>query len=425
MKKIIIAAVIAVLVVAAYLGQVAYMGTLNQKVFDIFSQPNDFVSVEDMKFEKGFFTSKANFRLYIKTDAADLFSFGLGQMPISVDVRFKNNVFARDNVIISIENPFFELLKDNFGEQMTMDKTLLNAKISVSLFGNINTKTEFSDIDIQQNELIIKLKKLSAESKMDLKGKIYGSKADLGELFINVPNYYGADKIAIKNLHYDERLDKGVDFAEYVNQGFYSNKVKASIEQMQVYEISITGIESNSQSSTENGLGKGSVNTSIKSISSPLLQIQFDNINSTLEMSNISLQALVYMQNLGESADTLSDFNEFVRVFFDTNPSIELKSLTFKANEKNVSSKGSLKGSSKEYSINFLVESEATPSELVPPLQFLGIDQLFAQKDGKYILDFALQSDFENIKMSLNGVDISGDETSSIGESGDTPFAIQ
>ncbi len=142
-------------------------------------------------------------------------------------------------------------------------------------------------------------------------------------------------------------------------------------------------------------------------------------------MSNISLQALVYMQNLGESADTLSDFNEFVRVFFDTNPSIELKSLTFKANEKNVSSKGSLKGSSKEYSINFLVESEATPSELVPPLQFLGIDQLFAQKDGKYILDFALQSDFENIKMSLNGVDISGDETSSIGESGDTPFAIQ
>lgn len=402
MKKIIISVIAIVLVVVAYLGQVAYMGTLNQKVFELASQPNDFVSIEDMKFEKGFFTSKANFLMYIKTDGADLLSFGLGQMPIAVEVRFKNNVFAKDNVDISLENPLYELLKGNFEGKMTMDKVFLNTKASVSLFGNIKLITQFTDIDIEEKELIIKLKNFIIQSQVDLNSKIYDSKVDLEELFVNVPQYYGADKIALKNLHINENLDKGVGYSEYMEQMFLAGKRDVSIEQMQIYDVNLLDIKANSQSSSENGLGKASTKLTIKSVSSALAQMKLDDISSTFEVSNVSLQALFDAQNL-----EYIDFEELIPVFFSSKPSIELKSLTFNANGRKVSSNGVLKGTEKGYEANFFTESEAVPSEIIPPLQLLGINELFVEKEGKYYLDFALQSDFINTKMSLNGKDMS------------------
>lgn len=402
MKKIIISVIAIVLVVVAYLGQVAYMGTLNQKVFELASQPNDFVSVEDMKFEKGFFTSKANFLLHIKTDGADLLSFGLGQMPIGVEVCFKNNVFAKDNVDISFENPLYELLKGNFEGKMTMDKVFLNIKASISLFGNIKLTSQFTDIDIEEKDLIIKLKNLIFESQMDLSGTIYGAKVDLDELFINVPQYYGADKIVLKNLHINERLDEGVGYSEYMEQMFLTGKREVSIEQMQIYDVSLSDIEANSQSSSEDGLGKASTELSIKSVSSALAQMKLDDISSAFEVSNVSLQALFDAQNL-----EYIDFDQLIPVFFSSNPNIELKSLTFSSNGREVSSNGALKGTQNGYEANFFIESEAVPSEIIPPLQLLGINELFAEKGGKYILDFALQSDFTNTKMNLNGKDIS------------------
>lgn len=406
MKKIIISVIAIVLVVAAYLGQVAYMGTLNQKLFELALQPNDFASVEDVKFEKGFFTSKANFRVYIKTEGADLLSFGLGQMPISVEVRFKNNVFAKDNMSVSIENPLYELLQGNFDGKMTMDKVFLNIKASVSLFGNVKFTSQFTDIDIEQNKLIIKLKNFIIQSQTDLSGKIYGAKVDLEELFVNVPQYYGADKIVLKNLHIDERLDKGVGYSEYMEQMFLAGKRDVSIEQMQIYDANLLDIKANSQSSSENGLGRANTKLTIKSASSALAQMKLDDISSTFEVRNLSLQALFDAQILDYSENT--NFDELISTFFSSKPNIELKSLTFNANGRKVSSKGALRGLDKGYEATFSVESEAVPSDIIPPLQLLGINELFVEKEGKYFLDFVLQSDFETTKMSLNGADISG-----------------
>ena len=74
MKKIIIAALAVGLVLVAYLAQVAYMGKLNQQFFEQNIKPNDFVSFENVKFEKGFFTSKASFEGRIKAEAYQLAS---------------------------------------------------------------------------------------------------------------------------------------------------------------------------------------------------------------------------------------------------------------------------------------------------------------------------------------------------------------
>ena len=407
MKKIIIAVALIVLVVGAYLGQVAYMRTLNQKLFELSSQENDFVSIEDMDFQKGFFSSKANFLLYIKTEATDLVSLGLGQMPISVEIRFKNNIFAKDNVNVNFENPLYELMKGSFDGEMSMDKIFLNIKASISLFGNVKLTSKFTDIDIQQDDFLIKLNNFLVESKMDVSGKFYGSKLNLDEFALSFPSYSGMENFSIKNLHVEEFLDKGVDYTEYLGQAFVAGKAKASIEQMQIYDFNFLNIESNSQSSSsKNGLVKASIDTTIKSIASPLMQIKLDDLSSNLEMNNVAWEVLMDSENL---SNEIIDSQEFALNFFSSFPSIELKSLNFSSNGRKITSKGDLRGSPKEYNATFFIESEAVPSEIFPPLQFLGINELFVEKEGKYILDFAFHSNYKDTKMALNGEDISSE----------------
>lgn len=405
MKKIIIGVIAVVLVVAAYLGQVAYMGTLNQKLFELSSQPNDFVSIEDIKFEKGFFTSKASFLVYLKASEEDLFLFGgLGQMPISVEVRFKNNVFAKDNVSVDFANPLFELLKGSFeGENMIMDKIFLSVKASISLFGNVKLTSKLNDIDIQNPEFAIKSKNFTGETRVDLKGNIYGSKFAIDEFALSVQDYIRHD-FAFKNVRAEEILDKGISYTEYFTQP-YTSKTTGSIESVKLYDFSLTDIKSNSQTSVDkDGLIKADYTTSIKNINSPSMQVNLDDINSNFAMSNLSWAVL---QNFAVASPVdYDDLQGFAAEFFRSSPKIELKNLDFSANGRKVSSKGEITGSSKEYSANFFVESEAVPGEIVPLFQFLGINELFVEKEGKYILDFAFYSDYESEKVSLNGEDL-------------------
>lgn len=181
MKKIIIAALAVVLVLVAYLAQVAYMGKLNQQFFEQNIKPNDFVSFENVKFEKGFFTSKASFEGRIKAEAYQLASSAeFGEwLTFSVDMELKNNAFAKDNVIIKVQSPVFAAFQEIFsGLEMDFNENLLDIRAGVSLFGKVSVRTKVADIDFKEGENSFKLVGASGQSELDLSGKMLKSSAD-------------------------------------------------------------------------------------------------------------------------------------------------------------------------------------------------------------------------------------------------------
>lgn len=413
MKKIIIAAVVAVLVLVAYLAQVAYMGSLNEKIYSfITTYKNDIVSIEITDFQKGFFNHKAKVNLYVKIPDDDMvrgMGMGLSQTPIPAEIHLKNNIFAKDNIIIDIENPFYEIMKGALASsegQMSFEKVFLRLKIALSLSQKIAIKTEFTDIDIDKEGFVLKLQKLNGILLTDANGSLYDAALNLDKFDFKVNVWGSTLSFFIGKTIFDSKFEAGVKFDDYLNN-LAAAQSKGSIEKISFDDLTITGIKYDENSSVENELVNSVADISIQAITSDLKGIFLDNIRSHIEIGNFSPTLLNALEHYNPY---LMDDESFLMELFATNPVIELSDLSFNSKGKEFNSQGALRGSLNDYRINFSAQSQAAPSEILPPFSFIGIDEFFVQKDGKYVADFLLESDYKSTKMLLNGKDISKEE---------------
>lgn len=414
MKKIIIAAVVAVLVLVAYLAQVAYMGSLNEKIYTLITtHKNDIVSIEIVDFQKGFFNHKAKVNLYIKIPNDDMVrGMGLSQTPIPAEIHLKNNIFAKDNIIIDIENPLYEIMKGALASsdgQMNFDKVFLRIKIALSLSQKIAVKTEFTDIDIKQQGLEFSLKNFGGTLSMDTNGVLYDTVVNLDELNFKMNVWGNTLSFFIGKTIFDSKFEAGVTFDDYLNNltAGVAGKSKGSIEKISFDDLTITGIKYDENSSVENELINSVADINIQSITSDLKGIFLDNIRSHIEIGNFSPTFLNVLERYNPSINDETILMEF----FASNPVVEVSDLSFNSKGKEFNSQGTLRGSLSDYHITFSAQSQAAPSEILPPFSFIGIDEFFVQKDGKYVADFLLESDYKSTKMLLNGKDISKEET--------------
>lgn len=409
MKKIIIAALAVVLVLVAYLAQVAYMGKLNQQFFEHNIQPNDFVAFENVKFEKGFFTSKASFEGRIKAEPYQLAS-SAEWLTFSVDMEFKNNAFATDNVIIKVQSPVFAALQEVFlGSKAKFNENLLDIRAGVSLFGKASVRTKIADIDFKEGENSFKLVGASGQSELDLSGKMLKSSAEIKDFTFVDASEYAPISFTMSDLAYEENYGKGVSIMEYFAGAAVADG-KGSVKSVKVDDISLSELAFTSQSAkTQNQslpeageMLASKINISVKSVESPMMQIKLDDIKGEFEVENVSME-FVQAFYAGEFGAILPD--DMLQIFFATQPVVKFSN-TFNSKGKKFSSNGDLQGTSSNYAFRYNAQSEAKLSEIFPPFMFIGIDNFFVQNGDNYSLDFKFESDFNLSKMSVNGEEI-------------------
>lgn len=415
MKKIIAAAVIVALVLIAYLGQVAYMGTINSKIYPLIasqldSSKNDFFKIETLDFQKGFFTSKASFHLYIETD--DPLLMLLDKTPIPIDVYLKNNIFAKDNISIDFKNPFYELIQElnvEASEKIKVDKIFLNLKMSLSPTQTdaIALKGKITDLDIQTKDFLLKLDNFTLSFTLDENGTIYSSKGHLGEFSFNtLSNMHNLSNtsFSVKNVNIDEKMG-GVHFSQYFG-GINSGESTLNIKQMSIGDFTFSDIVLNvtNMITEEVDLLDSIIDLNITNISSRE-GLVLDNISSHLEIGNLSIPLISYLQDYNPPYRSL---DVPLMDFFSTYPVVELSGLSFSSKGKEFNAQGVLRGSLDEYSLQFFAQSETVPNEILPFLNIIGgSSEFFVEKDGKYNLDFSLKSDYKKSIMTLNGKDLS------------------
>ena len=412
MKKIIIAALAVVLVLVAYLAQVFYMGTLNQKIYELMTVENKYYYIKNKTFEKGFFSSKANFEVVFNFEefGYPLNSFVvLEQMlpPIKATVTLKNNIFASDNINIDIENVFHTIYSDlNIeDDNIIFDKVFLNIKANASLFNKINVKYKINDITLKPN---LTLSGLNFQTELDKEGKIHSLNIDLREFsFSEVSSLDLTEKIFLKNLHYEEIIDKGVNFSDFLESYRVGSKAKFNLENLEALNISFDDIKIDGRNDVNNGKMSGIINLNIKNINSPLSKVKLDDIKAQIT-SNISVNFLKHLSEEGseEGYYTLTSDEKIFFDFLATEPIIELTNLSFNSNGKKVVMKGAFKGFQEQSSTNLSIQSEALMGEIFPILNFFNIDEYFIEKDGGFALDLLLTTLGNDSKIILNGQEL-------------------
>ena len=410
MKKLVIAVALLVLVVAAYLAQVAYIGSLNQKFFELQTQDNELLTLTDKHFEKGFFTSKASFAGVINTNAypfnqlapneaaelSELFSF-------EANLRFKNNIFAKDNVIIELKSPAFELLSEIFADKIKADKDFLTITAGVSVFGKVKVKARLADIDFKEGANSFKLVGLVSQSELDLQGLLKNGTFKVDELVYVDASGVVPFSFELKAFNYEFDYGKGVKISDYATAA--EGKGVGSIKSIKIADLTLLELKASTQSAVKKADDDDFINAKsnfgIKSIVSPLFQVEISDLNGEFEMDNISL-AFVQALNSGDLM-ILNSPEILIQAFLASHPTLSLKSLNFNSKGKKFSSKGEMTGTQDSYKLHYEALSEARLGEILPPLAMIGIDGIFVEKDGKYALNFDLESDLHTTKINLNG----------------------
>ena len=411
MKKLVIAVALLVLVVAAYLAQVAYIGSLNQKFFELQTQDNELLTLTDKHFEKGFFTSKASFAGVINTNAypfnqlapneaaelSELFSF-------EANLRFKNNIFAKDNVIIELKSPAFELLSEIFAGKIKADKDFLTITAGVSVFGKVKVKAKLADIDFKEGANSFKLVGLVSQSELDLQGLIKNATLNIDEIVIVDASSFAPFSFELKAFNYEFDYGKGIKMSEYINTLVPEGKGFGSIKSIKVADLTLSELKTSVQSAVKKADDDDFINVKsnfrVKSIVSPLFQVEISDLNGEFDMDNISL---AFLQAVNSGDLWLLNSQELARVFLASHPTLSLKSLNFNSKGKKFSSKGEMTGTQDSYKLHYEALSEARLGEILPPLAMIGIDGIFVEKDGKYALNFDLESDVRTTKINING----------------------
>lgn len=435
-KKLIVFLVLLVLVLAAYFGQVFYMKKTHESLFESVLEGNEIVRLENVSFEKGFFSSNAEFDAYFTIPPHYYLpevSRVISQTPVHIKLKFKNNIFAHDNLTLSVDNPFMQILQnlgETYGMNVELDKTFLSATAGVSIFGKAYFEAKFGNVDLKDHQSDVKLVNLGFGAKFDLdSSKILDLSLSFDELNIidNAP--LSLMNFGAKGLKYEENYKNGVTIDEFMS-GIYNANSSLNVEKLQYFNLDIDQITAHSSQSVkgndENATISGLAGLKIAKIYSDSYRVDIKDFVAEGEFSDLSVRSMRIFEDYINSYNTKNAPNpdEIALSFVMTNPKIALKNLEFTSNNKKFSANGDFSGSKEQMLSSFNATSEALPSTLVPLLAIFEIDKAFVEKDGKYTLEIKYKSDFNETKMTINGdsIDLLSVNTFDLDSEAEMPF---
>lgn len=418
MKKIIAIIVLLALILAAYFGQVAYLGSAHHKLYQSLVEDNDFIRVENESFEKGFFTSSAKFTAFVSFPPhyyEPIVSQVIAQTPISVELRFKNNIFAHDEIQAIIANPFAQILAalgESSGMNVNLDDVFLDIKGGVTIFGKAYFDAKFGNVALSDAQSSAKIDNLTFGGEVDLeKELILALNFALNSLEITDSGPFQPINLSVNGIKWSEKYEKGVKFEDLM-AGIYSAKNTGSIDKVRIYELNIDSIKTSNAGALrgegEDAVMDGAADLSIGKIHSDIYHIDIEDFYLKLDYSDLSVLSLRMLQDYYAS---LGDINapspdEIALSFVLSKPKITMSDFHLSSRGKKFSANGEFSGSTQQMSSILKASSEVLPSVIVPFFAVFEIDKKFIEKDGKYEFEARYESDFNQTKFSINGEEI-------------------
>lgn len=434
MKKLIAALVVVLIALGAYFGQIYYTSNKVAQAFEkdegianslytIMGARLKYANIAEKSFTKGFWHSQAKFTLYFDFASilaesgydmgeAGFFGAMLSEVPFYVSADIKNSMFASENVVISMENPFFDMLQliaNESATELNIDKNLfvITGKISPK---KTKLTIKFTDILAKNADKkdALKLDGLVIESELNNENKIISNAIKISDFFINSQEDGENAKFELKKLSFKEHFNEPVGFEGYL-AGIYDGQSVSSIESVRVDNAVLKGISTkgNIDIDEKNGvLGiKGVLNIGEISTEKPLIK----HFKSDIDIQNLSLSLIGIFERFGGAMSLyMFDVAELNELFFSKKPLINFKEFSFDFEGKKFDSNATLDGDTRGFEGEVRAKSEFRPSELFKALgvkdgDFSEIDGAFAEKDGKFVLNFQVSSNFELTKLFLNG----------------------
>ncbi|WP_300703719.1 hypothetical protein [uncultured Campylobacter sp.] len=424
MKKGIFIALVVLLL--GYFAQVYFMSNASANIYDNFvKHKNPYYDIAASNFSKGFFNSEATILLKLneknienalrKYDYYDykinrILGF-LSSRDYNISINFKNNIFASENIIAILKNPF-KNEKFNYDDLL---KASISFSLSSQIKGDLKLKTydfnisEGGDNFISKNIYLI-LKDIDENS--NYAGSEFN--VDLFE-FNSKDSSFSISKLNLKDdlreripltKHYD--LNSSIFYNTVQNFSMEKFKFKERFSNLELVNInSVFDIEADEKISSTK------FKMDIKSIVSVGQSIE--NFNIDADFKDISQDWLIKLSNYDGNDLLLDDFAK-------TKPSILLNNLSFSINNSNVSTKAqaSFNEEKNEAKANIILDKK--PSEINPLFAILNFDRYFIEKDGKFVMDLVLLADKEKTTTTINGEVIEEQYSSTNGELTEEPY---
>ncbi|TQR30357.1 hypothetical protein DMB92_07815 [Campylobacter sp. MIT 99-7217] len=402
MKKIIAAVCIVAFVVLAYLGQVFYMGNLHEKNFNDFVQKLQtwkYAKIEDVVFEKGFFNSKASFKL-----ASQENDF-MVNVAFLITADFKNSIFTQDVIEgqINLTEPFLSLVGD-----ILPNGSVARFSVNSHLNSDFDIKFIFSDIDVQRAEGTLLLKNFVLNFTMTNQGSILFSDMNIDEFrFEDFNPFMGRVSVKLEKVYSDFSSKEGINLKDYLSK-VSDSQTKFSIYRLSMNDVVLDELNLEDIVQTE---GNVSFNESVKLYIKEVNLGQLSPDQRTLQDIKLdfvaqSLNQVLYSFDY-DPVDILED-----KLFLSTNPKLKLQDFSFSRAGAKFSSKGEANFSAdEEVNANFSAKSDVLPSQILPILALFGADELFEKKDDIYVLDLNATGSVKKPTTMINGTLLEIDDT--------------
>lgn len=381
MKKAKIFITIIVLLLIAYFGQIFYMGSLNQKIFEKLSQNNEFYNIKNIKFDKGFFNSYASFDMNFKN---------YEKINFTINFVLHNNIFASKNLEAYVKNPF-KLL-----EKALKSDELAKLELSTKLGGKAKLDFKINDINLSNEGGSFLLQNAYGSYILNEESKILNSNFNMDKMHFG--QFY--NQIEFNNIDYKEEFEGGVDFknlGEFFESKNELNILSAKIDNLKLSQIRLLSSSTNDNNATF----KGDLNLSIAKLSTgKILDFKEENFNDIkLDLKFDKIPKQTYLDNFNFSNPN------FIENFISFNPKIKLEKFSFSKGDKKLNASANFETSAKGYKLSAKIQSDAKISELLPWTSLFGnLDSFFIQKNNLFVLDYLLDnSDLNKPKIYVNG----------------------
>lgn len=429
-KKIIAGGIALAVVIVLYFIQVFCMGVVNQKFYENAQQSfkemqsdlqklngeYGIFSIQNESFERGFFTSKASFDMFIDAVAFDA-PIDSAIPPIKVIMEFKNNIFSSQNVIARIENPFHEMLQmlaSTSELTLDIDRNLVVIKVNVSLFGNANIQTKINDINFKASDTeYMDFKDFISSIQVNGDGKVVSETLHFGgfEMRDNDEALY-----YIKGVDFDTKFDEpvsiagaiGYEIANYDSRGnIQSMGFKEGMASMEILDTKLD-IKMRSQAGkSEQSDFSGevfSVDSSIKARSLDYTEMDFKQALQDIDIQVLfdRIPTILYKMAVVSRLDFLGHNDAIHALLDEVGTKIEIGNLSFHKDTNDFNAKGFVLFGGEDTEVNCTLTSNVQFNELFPEI-FNSSIVLPQNNEGRYTLDIVKKPKEQELKFNDKG----------------------
>jgi len=420
MKKLFISLIVVIIVLGvAFIAQVFYASSLNEKIYTQLEnslQNQKFFALKQSLFEKGFLTSHAKITLVIAKNDELGMTKDLDEMPLDMELEFKNNFLSSNLLSASLKTP--EFLQKTFNLkpnllQLYFDKGLLSAPVLKIVLEDIDFKTSQQSAFGVQN-LNVKLEGAQMLAHLNQNYQFTDAIFDIKKISMENESRFNSVITQLDDFNAKTLYNKPFSFDEYLKSPYtvaLESSMSAQTKALKISskdgEITLNNIQSTSISNTDE------INLSLdNNLSIASFKIAQNNTNLfdikdfalDFNASNISKEAYLQFLSLAQMSDEL--LRGLGAEFLAAKPSADFN-VEFKINEKDIASKGFVKSlGAQDFELDIKTSSSALPSDIFPLLALVGADDYFVQKGNVYESSYHILKEGKNAKISLNGNEI-------------------